>query len=136
MKRKVVFISSIVLISFFSLFLLYKYSLFIVVREYEGEPLNGDFLRNGDSDYEIGVNLKGFVIFKSPHKALEAAISDYEAGFLAIQKEFNLDKVNDDNYQWYKVYGTQLSKNNSDIAVYQALQISYFFDIYENSGER
>lgn len=72
----------------------------------------------------------GCRFFVNPDAALEAALRDYAEGFAAVSEEFNLDPVNNDNYSWYKKYGWQ--QPYEDLR-YQGIQISKFFDIYENS---
>jgi len=101
-----------------------------VVGDYNVSELNIDF---GNSDaYEIGANDKGMPIFKNTEKALAQAISDYQVGFEYLASEFNLEPVSHENYEMYKVYGWQTNVSDEMIKQ-QCIDITGFFDIYENS---
>mgnify|MGYP003550872844 FL=1 len=76
--------------------------------------------------------IDGMPIFKDTNKALEQALIDYADGFTAIQKQYNLAPVNDENWKNYKTYGWQLTIDDENIKK-QGSEISQFFDIYENS---
>lgn len=89
-----------------------------------------EFLESGDPAYALGANKNGRPVFVNPDSALEAALRDYAKGFVAVSEKFNLDPVNDDNCSLYKKYGWQ--QPYKDLK-YQGIQISKFFDIYENS---
>lgn len=103
-----------------------------VVGEYDISKLGGDFLKSGNEAYAIGANKNGMPIFKDTNKAFNQALIDYADGFIAIQKEYNLKPISNKNWEEYKTYGWQLSTDNEYIRK-QGIQISQFFDIYENS---
>ena len=102
-----------------------------VVGEYDITKLSNTFDQTNEA-YSIGVNQEGMPIFKDTNKALEQALIDYAGGFTAIQKQFNLAPVNDENWENYKTYGWQLTIDDENIKK-QGSEISQFFDIYENS---
>ena len=102
-----------------------------VVGEYDTSKLSNNFDQNNEA-YSIGANKDGMPIFKDTNKALEQALIDYADGFTAIQKQFNLNPVNDENWGNYKTYGWQLTTEDEKIKK-QGSEISQFFDIYENS---
>ena len=101
-----------------------------VVGEYDVSRMNTDF--GGGQAYAIGVNAKGKPIFKNPEKALQQALIDYHAGFEAIKEEYHLWPASRLLWKSYHAYGWQLTTENKNIQL-QGLQISKFFDIYENS---
>lgn len=102
-----------------------------VVGEYDITKLSNVF-NQGNEAYSIGANKDGMPIFKDTNKALQQALIDYSDGFTAIQEQFNLDPVNDENWDSYKTYGWQLTTDDESIGK-QGSEISQFFDIYENS---
>ena len=102
-----------------------------VVGEYDTTKLSNAFNQTNEA-YSIGANQDGMPIFKDTNKALEQALIDYADGFTAIQKQLNLDLVNDENWGSYMKYGWQLTTDNENIKK-QGSEISQFFDIYENS---
>ncbi|MFP4698511.1 MAG: hypothetical protein ACLFMO_07375 [Eubacteriales bacterium] len=53
--------------------------------------------------------IKGKPIFKDYNKAFSQALVDYKDVINAIAKEFNLKKLNKNNYQVYKTYGWELT---------------------------
>lgn len=123
------------LIIFFSIFLLISCesrSLSTVVDEYDVSKLNGDF--GNDEAYEIGANYKGMPVFKDTKKALKQAKLDYKEGFIAIATQHELEPVSHKNYEMYKAFGWQTSVMEENVQQ-QCVQISGFFDIYENSFE-
>ena len=79
-----------------------------VVGEYDTTKLSNTFEQTNEA-YSMGVNQEGMPIFKDTNKALEQALIDYAGGFTAIQKQFNLNPVNDENWENYKTYGWQLT---------------------------
>lgn len=101
-----------------------------VVGEYNVSELNIDFGTN--EAYEIGANYKGMPIFKNTDKALAQAISDYQLGFESLAAEFNLEPISHENYEMYKAYGWQTNVSDEMIKQ-QCIDITGFFDIYENS---
>mgnify|MGYP003448454827 FL=1 len=102
-----------------------------VVGEYDTTNLSNTFDQTNEA-YSIGANQDGMPIFKDTNKALEQALIDYADGFTAIQKQYNLAPVNDENWKNYKTYGWQLTIDDENIKK-QGSEISQFFDIYENS---
>lgn len=102
-----------------------------VFGEYDTSKLSNDFNQNNEA-YSIGANKDGMPIFKDTNKAFEQALIDYEDGFIAIQEEFNLDPVNSENWESYKIFGWQLTTDVESIRK-QGSEITQFFDIYENS---
>jgi len=121
------------LLIFFSIFLLISctnQSLSTVVDEYDVSKLNGDFGTN--EAYEIGANYKGMPVFKDTKKALKQAKLDYKEGFKAIAAQHELEPISHKNYEHYKVFGWQTSVIEENVQQ-QCVEISGFFDIYENS---
>lgn len=121
------------LLIFFSIFLLISctnQSLSTVVDEYDVSKLNGDFGNN--EAYEIGANYKGMPVFKDTKKALKQAKLDYKEGFKAIAAQHELEPISHKNYEMYKVLGWQTSVLEESVQQ-QCVEISVFFDIYENS---
>ncbi len=103
-----------------------------VVGEYDINTLQGDFLKTDYEAYEIGANRDGQPIFKDNDKAFNQALIDYKKGFLEIQKEYNLETINKENYKDYKVNGSQLYTDDKSV-LQEGIEISKFLDIYENS---
>lgn len=87
-----------------------------------------------DQRFEIGADKNGMAVFKDPHKAYQALIEKYSDGISLIQKEFDLEDLSESSYQAYKTYGGQVETGTSEEKD-QALFVSKFFDIYENSFE-
>ena len=86
-------------------------------------------------DFEIGANKDGYAVFKIPEKAFDKLFELYADGIKLIQKEFDLEPLSADNYDWYGIYGVQV-ENGTDEEKLQAKFISQFIDIYENSFKR
>ena len=86
-------------------------------------------------DFEIGANKDGYAVFKNPEKAFDKLFELYADGIKLIQKEFDLEPLSADNYDWYGIYGVQV-ENGTDKEKSQAKFISQFIDIYENSFKR
>lgn len=103
-----------------------------VVGEYDRSKLSGDFLKSGNEAYAIGANKDGMPIFKDTDKAYDQAIIDFVEGFAAIEEECGLEPISKKNWEEYKTYGWQLTTDNEEIRK-QGIQITQFFDIYENS---
>lgn len=103
-----------------------------VVREYDISNLGGDFLKSGNEAYAIGANKEGKPIFIDTDKAFNQALIDFAEGFAAIERECGLEPISEKNWEEYKTYGWQLTTDNEDIRK-QGIQITQFFDIYENS---
>ncbi|MFZ3590013.1 hypothetical protein ACOI1C_12210 [Bacillus sp. DJP31] len=72
-------------------------------------------------------------IFKDTKEALKQAKIGYFDGFKAIATEFELESINHKNYKDYKTYGWQITVMTSKDVQQQGVDISKFFDIYENS---
>ncbi|MFC7686308.1 hypothetical protein [Ureibacillus sp. GCM10028918] len=102
-----------------------------VIGEYDTTKLNNVLNENNEA-YSIGTNKDGMPIFKDTNKALEQASFDYADGFAAIQGQFNLEPINNENWDSYKTYGWQLTTDDENIKK-QGSEITQFFDIYENS---
>ncbi len=103
-----------------------------VVGDYDTSKLGGDFLKNNNNAYEIGANEDDMPIFKDTNKAFEQALIDFEDGFKAIQKEYDLKLISKKNYEDYFTYGWQISTDNENLKN-QCKEITQFLDIYENS---
>lgn len=91
-----------------------------------------EYFENISIDFEIGANKYGMAVFKNPKKAFKRLKKDYSKGIQAIKKEFSLMPLSSFNYKHYKIYGWQVTSEDSEIQK-QARFISSFFDIYENS---
>ncbi|EOR19963.1 hypothetical protein A500_19434 [Clostridium sartagoforme AAU1] len=74
----------------------------------------------------------GMPVFKDANKAFKQAKIDFAYGFDFIKDEFNLNKVNRFYWKPYKTYGWQVTTEDDELKK-QCLDISVFFDIYENS---
>ncbi|KAB8138119.1 hypothetical protein F9U64_06505 [Gracilibacillus oryzae] len=105
-------------------------SLSTVVDDYDTSQLSSEFTNK--TAYEIGANVEGMPIFKNTEKALQQAKVDYQAGFEATAEEFELEPVSHNNYKQYFAYAWQLTTSDSTIQQ-QGVEISKFFDIYQNS---
>ena len=104
-----------------------------VVNEYEDiDKLGSEFIHSGVEAYEIGADKNGMPVFKDPDAALEQAKEDFAEGFKQLENEFDLKPVSKDNWDGYKIYGWQTTSEDADIAK-QCMEITSFFDIYENS---
>ena len=88
-----------------------------------------------DERFEIGANKDGYAVFKKPKLALEALIEKYPDGINLIKTELNLKDLSHKTYPSYKVYGWQTT-SGSKLEKEQALFVSKFLDIYENSFEK
>ncbi len=87
---------------------------------------------NIDKNFEIGADKNGNAVFKNPSEAFEVFLEKYNIGIVAIKKEFNLNDLNSKNYKTYKTYAWQLTIGTEE-EKQQAIFISEFLDIYENS---
>lgn len=86
-----------------------------------------------NSAYDIGANKDGYAVFKNPGKAFKQMKEDYDQGLEAIQAEYNLSSISNINWKEYGTYGWQLTETTDEEAIRQAIQITKFLDIYENS---
>lgn len=94
--------------------------------------VNVDYFKRISEDFDIGANYYGYAVFKNPKKAWNRLVSDYQEGILAIQKEYLLAPLSQENYELYGIYGWQVTMANEEV-MKQCQFISQFFDIYENS---
>ena len=83
-------------------------------------------------DFEIGANKYGYAVFKNPNKAFKRLKKNYSKGLKLIQNEYKLFSINNFNFREYKTYGWQLT-TGSEEEIAQAIFITSFLDIYENS---
>lgn len=104
------------------------------VAEYDGS-IDPSFLDAENPAYELGINSYGMVIFKDADAAFEAAIDDYFYGIVALKDAYELDIISKSDYKDYKKYGAQFESDDVK-ACEQALAISKFLDLYENSFEK
>ncbi len=87
----------------------------------------------GQDPYAQTIGPQGKRVFVDPDFAFSQALIDYADGFAAIRREFKLIlPINKYNFQNYMTYGWQLT-TGSDEEKRQAMEISKFLDIYENS---
>ena len=86
-------------------------------------------------DFAIGADKDGYAVFKNPEKALATLLELYSDGINLIQTEFDLEPLSEENYDWYKVYGLQITVGTTEEQE-QAIFVGKFFDIYENSYVR
>ena len=103
-----------------------------VVGKYDTGSLGGAFVTSGNPAYEIGVNIYGMPVFADTDAAFVAILTDCADGFAYLSKEFDLPAVTKWNYEDYKTYGWQAGAED-EVALKQCMEISRFFDIYENS---
>ncbi len=94
-----------------------------------------EFFENIDEDFAIGANKDGYAVFKEPHAAFEKLYEKYHEGIKLIESEFNLDPLIHDNHHLYLIYGGQVTTGDEQ-AKEEALFVSKFLDIYENSFKR
>lgn len=104
-----------------------------VVGEYDASLLGGAFATSGNSAYKIGMNAYGMPVFADMDAAFDAILEDCAEGFAYLLKEFSLPAVTKRNYEAYKTYGWQTGASNEAVRK-QCMEISQFFDIYENSS--
>ncbi len=88
--------------------------------------------RSISADFEIGADRWGIAVFKDPHKAFLKLVALYPDAIAAIQQEFALEPLAENDYAFYKTYGWQVTSDSTRIRE-QATFVSGFFDIYENS---
>lgn len=108
------------------------------VKEYvvgdEGILGNVDISDLGNnSAYDIGADKDGYAVFKNPDKAFKQMQKDYALGLEAIKREYNLFSISDVNWKEYGTYGWQLTETTDTETIRQAIMITKFMDIYENS---
>lgn len=83
-------------------------------------------------DFAIGADKDGYAVFKNPEKALATLLELYSDGINLIQTEFDLEPLSEENYNWYKVYGLQIT-TGAEKEKQEAAFVGKFLDIYENS---
>ncbi|MPM40195.1 hypothetical protein SDC9_86835 [bioreactor metagenome] len=103
-----------------------------VVGEYDASSLGGAFVTSGDPAYKIGMNVYGMPVFIDSDAAFDAILEDCADGFAYLSNEFSLPAITKQNYEAYKTYGWQAGASNETVRK-QCVEISQFFDIYENS---
>lgn len=116
--------------------------LFIIILIYKAtshEKAVGEYNKRIGSEifqeneaYDIGMAESGMPVFKDASKAFKQAKIDFADGFDFIKDEFNLNKVNRFYWKPYKTYGWQVTTENDELKK-QCIDISVFFDIYENN---
>lgn len=84
-------------------------------------------------DFKICANKDGYAVFENPNKAFRTLKNKYKSGIKIINKQYHIGYLNTSNYNKYKIYGSQVVYETSDRQVIEALFISEFLDIYENS---
>ncbi len=103
-----------------------------VVGEYDASSLGGAFVTSGNPAYKIGMNAYGMPVFVDTDAAFDAILEDCADGFACLSNEFDLPAVTKQNYKVYKTYGWQTGASDEAVRK-QCVEISQFFDIYENS---
>lgn len=103
-----------------------------VVGEYDASSLGGAFLTSGNTAYQIGMNAYGMPVFINSDAAFDAILEDCGDGFAYLSSEFDLSAVTTQNYEDFKTYGWQTGASDEAVRR-QCVEISQFFDIYENS---
>lgn len=110
----------------------------IIVGPYDTSGLPAEYHAAGREEFEIGANFLDLPVFKNPDLALQLFLKEHADGFAAIQKAGSLEDFDPDDLMlisFYMTYGAELSSDASIPAAVrkQALEISKFLDIYENS---
>ena len=103
-----------------------------VVGEYDISSLGGSFVASENPAYEIGRNAYGMPVFVDTDPAFDAILENCADGFAYLSNEFDLPPVTKQNYETYKTYGWQTGASDEAVRK-QCVEISQFFDIYENS---
>ena len=83
-------------------------------------------------DFAIGADQYGRAVFKTPHKAFDTFIVLFADGIALIQEQNDLAPISKKNYSAYKTLGWQVT-SGSEEAQQQAIFVTKFLDIYENS---
>ena len=110
----------------------FKYSQEYIVGQgnIKGE-VDIEYFSNRGKDFDTN----GYAVFKNPKKAFSKLKEDYKNGILLIKKEFGLEDLSQSNYELYGTYGWQVTTGTKE-EQQEALFISAFMDIYENSFKR
>ncbi|NLT15280.1 MAG: hypothetical protein GXY05_13170, partial [Clostridiales bacterium] len=103
-----------------------------VVGEYDVSSLSGAFVTSGNPAYQIGTNAYGMPVFEDTDAAFDAILEDCADGFAYLERELDLPAVTKSSYEAYKTYGWQTDASDEAVRK-QCVEISQFFDIYENS---
>lgn len=96
----------------------------------KGDVDTGKYLEI-DERLEIGADAGGMAVFKDPAAALRCLEEKYSKGIELIRREFGLLPPKFD-FAGYKTYGWQVTGGTEEERQ-QALFVSQFMDIYENS---
>ena len=83
-------------------------------------------------DFAIGADQYGRAVFKDPHKAFDTFVILFADGIKLIQEQNDLAPISRKNYSAYKAMGWQVT-SGSEEAQQQAIFVTKFLDIYENS---
>lgn len=129
-KSKMTILISIVAVLFIIILIYKATSPEKAVGEYDKKIGSKIFQEN--KAYDIGLAESGKPAFKDANKAFKQAKIDFAGGFDLIKDEFNLNKLNKFYWKPYKTYGWQVTTEDDELKK-QCLDISAFFDIYENS---
>ncbi|MEA4896447.1 MAG: hypothetical protein VB064_14475, partial [Oscillospiraceae bacterium] len=103
-----------------------------VVGEYDVSSLGGAFVNSRNPAYQIGMNAYGIPVFINSDAAFDEILDDCTDGFAYLSNEFDLPAVTKQNYEAYMNYGWQTDASDEAVRR-QCVEISLFFDIYENS---
>ncbi len=93
--------------------------------------IKGNVSSFGVEELEIGANKYGYAVFKNPRLAWKYLTKHYQKGIKLIQKEFNLARLSQANYEEYSV-GWQVTGGTEEERS-EAQFVASFMDIYENS---
>lgn len=93
------------------------------------------FYRSLGEEFEIGANQHGYAVFKNPDSAFKKLKTDFSSGIKLIQKEYSLMPLSKRNFTHYGTYGWQVTAGTQEERE-QAMFVSSFMDIYENSFEK
>lgn len=142
MKKKLILSAAIILCIAVGIFFIAdkndKLSYSKCVGEYEDTELINRCIEKGES-YAIGVNSKGKPVFKDINAAFEQAKADYALGFEYLHKYEHLPEISRKQSVWSAYFLKAMEANppmtveNYDIIKKQCIDITKFFDIYENS---
>jgi hypothetical protein len=143
LKRNIIFVTFLICffigLSIFLSVLLYnktkpnpKYAKVVAEYNKNGKTGNEFGKSYGQSKhYEVGINCVNKTVFKNPRKALRQFKKDYKMSIKAIKDEFNLGILIFD-WRKYGTYGWQVTTDNKELKK-ECLEVTSFFDIYENS---
>ena len=143
MKKKVLIVVILIIVFLTALLIYYFYTNSThITNPYTQEYIVGESNIKGNVDikkytnidkkFEIGADKNGYAVFKNPNEAFDIFLEKYNLGIVAVKKEFNLKDLNKKDFESYKIYGGQLTSGTEEEKE-QAVFISEFLDIYENS---